>query len=174
MKSLTFKKTFKPFTRAVSPFFKVNSSPSATISAFELGSVVGISVGVVDVDVGEVGVGIRFGGVRWVNTKYPVIPATTIIPIITAIFINPFWFINLMKKFLLPFQNMVRADLFSGSLAVWNVRGGAARNFSHPPLKPREARQNSVRAIFRIHRQLGKCKFEEVSSRRETRRSHRI
>src|SRR3989344_4112132 len=28
---------------------------------------------------------------------------------------------NLMKKFLLPFQNMVRADLFSGSLAVWNA-----------------------------------------------------
>jgi hypothetical protein len=24
-----------------------------------------------------------------------------------------------MKKFLLPFQNMVRADLFLGSLAVW-------------------------------------------------------
>jgi len=32
------------------------------------------------------------------------------------------------------------------------VRGGAARNFSHPPLKPRKARQNSVRAISRIHR----------------------
>ena len=28
-----------------------------------------------------------------------------------------------MKKFLLPFQNMVRADLFSGSLAVWNALG---------------------------------------------------
>ena len=28
-----------------------------------------------------------------------------------------------MKKFLLPFQNMVRADLFSGSLAVWDARG---------------------------------------------------
>jgi|GEM_PF-5218289 len=35
--------------------------------------------------------------------------------------------INLMiKKFLLPLQNMVRADLFLGSLAVWNFRGGAA------------------------------------------------
>ena len=31
-----------------------------------------------------------------------------------------------MKKFLFPFQNMVQADLFSGSLAVWSVRGGAA------------------------------------------------
>ena len=28
-----------------------------------------------------------------------------------------------MKKFLLPLQNMVRADLFPGSLAVWNARG---------------------------------------------------
>ena len=28
-----------------------------------------------------------------------------------------------MEKFLLPFQNMVRADLFSGSLAVWNALG---------------------------------------------------
>jgi len=28
-----------------------------------------------------------------------------------------------MKKFLLPLQNTVRADLFLGSLAVWNVRG---------------------------------------------------
>ncbi|MBM2818291.1 MAG: hypothetical protein HW401_881 [Parcubacteria group bacterium] len=26
-----------------------------------------------------------------------------------------------MKKFLLPLQNRVRADLFSGSLAVWNA-----------------------------------------------------
>ncbi len=28
-----------------------------------------------------------------------------------------------MKKFLLPLQNMVRADLFSGSLVVLGVRG---------------------------------------------------
>src|SRR3990167_9905058 len=28
-----------------------------------------------------------------------------------------------MKKFLLPLQNIVRADLFSGSLAVWNALG---------------------------------------------------
>ena len=33
-----------------------------------------------------------------------------------------------MKKFLLPFQNMVRADLFSGSLAVWNALGFAFHN----------------------------------------------
>jgi len=41
---------------------------------------------------------------------------------------------QLLKKFLLPLQNMVRADLFSGSLAVWNVRGGAAHfaRFPHP------------------------------------------
>jgi len=37
-----------------------------------------------------------------------------------------------MKKFLLPLQNMVRADLFSGSLAVWSTSGGAAP-FALPP-----------------------------------------
>jgi len=61
----------------------------------------------------------------------------------------------MIKKFLSPFQNMVRADLFSGSLAVWNVRGGAAH---FVPPEPRFARPNSVRAIFRIHRNLEKCK----------------
>ena len=35
---------------------------------------------------------------------------------------NYFDLIKLIKKILLPFQNMVRADLFSGSLAVWNLR----------------------------------------------------
>ena len=45
---------------------------------------------------------------------------------------------NFMKKFLLPLQNMVRADLFSGSLAVWSVRGEAA-HFAppHPSRAPR-------------------------------------
>ena len=37
-----------------------------------------------------------------------------------------------MKKFLLPLQNMVRDDLFSGSLAVWNVCGFAVM----PPFTP--------------------------------------
>ena len=37
-----------------------------------------------------------------------------------------------MKKFLLPFQNMVRADLFSGSLAVWNLRSEIF--FARPPI----------------------------------------
>jgi len=82
-----------------------------------------------------------------------------------------------MKKFLLPFQNMIRADLFAGSLAVWNALGFLI-HFAHPPdsSEPRCARrgQNSVRANLRIHRQLGKCKLEEVSSRRETRRLARI
>src|SRR3989338_1863197 len=43
-----------------------------------------------------------------------------------------------MKNFLLPLQNMVRADLFSGSLAVWSVRGEAA-HFAppHPSRAPR-------------------------------------
>ena len=31
-----------------------------------------------------------------------------------------------MKKFLLPLQNMVQADLFSGSLAVWKDCSEAA------------------------------------------------
>ena len=44
-----------------------------------------------------------------------------------------------MKKFLLPLQNMVRADLFSSSLAVWSVRGGAAHfaRQPHPSRAPR-------------------------------------
>jgi hypothetical protein len=71
----------------------------------------------------------------------------------------------LIKKFLLPFQNMVRANLFSGSLAVWNFRGEA----TYPPAQsePRKARRgNSVRAILRIHRQLGFCKRLEAASLR--------
>src|SRR3989344_4834072 len=46
---------------------------------------------------------------------------------------------KLMKKFLLPFQNMVRADLFSGSLAVWNALGFAF-HFARPPIPSRAAR----------------------------------
>jgi len=81
----------------------------------------------------------------------------------------------MIKKFLLPLQNVVRADLFSGSLAVWNFRGRAA-HFCPPALsEPRKARRgNSVRAILRIHRQLGFCKWIEEASRRQSRRSARI
>ena len=43
-----------------------------------------------------------------------------------------------MKKFLLPFQNMVRADLFSDSLAVWNLRSGIF--FTRPPIPSRALR----------------------------------
>jgi len=43
-----------------------------------------------------------------------------------------------MKKFLLPFQNMVRADLFLGSLAVWNIRSGI--HFARPPMPSRALR----------------------------------
>ena len=96
MKSFTFKKTFKSFTRAVSPFFKVNSSPSETIFAFKLGSVVNACVDLVGVG----GVGVGAGIICWLNTKYPAIPTTTIIPIIIAMFTNPFLFINfIIKKF---------------------------------------------------------------------------
>ncbi|MBI2623845.1 MAG: hypothetical protein HYW65_04765 [Candidatus Liptonbacteria bacterium] len=71
-----------------------------------------------------------------------------------------------MKKFLLPFQNMVRADLFSGYLAVWNFFGGAA-HFCPVTSEPRKARRgNSVRAILRIHRQLEFFKPEEAASLR--------
>jgi hypothetical protein len=44
-----------------------------------------------------------------------------------------------MKKFLLPFQNMVRADLFSGSLAVWNALGFRI-HFARPPIPSRAVR----------------------------------
>ena len=70
------------------------------------------------------------------------------------------------KKFLLPLQNMVRADLFSGSLAVWSVRRGAA-HFCPATPEPRKARRgNAVRAIFKIHRQKGFCKCELPASLR--------
>ena len=44
-----------------------------------------------------------------------------------------------MKKFLLPFRNMVRADLFSGSLAVWNALGFRI-HFARPPIPSRALR----------------------------------
>jgi len=72
----------------------------------------------------------------------------------------------MFKKFLLPLHNMVRADLFSGSLAVWNFRGGAA-HFCPATSEPRGARRgNSVRAILRIHRQTGFFKRLEAASLR--------
>ena len=46
---------------------------------------------------------------------------------------------KLIKKFLLPFQNMIRADLFSGSLAVWNALGFAI-HFARPPIPSRALR----------------------------------
>ncbi|NBV76738.1 hypothetical protein EBR66_01045 [bacterium] len=81
----------------------------------------------------------------------------------------------MIKKFLLPLKNMIRADLFSGSLAVWNVRGGAA-HFCLARPEPREARRglNSVRAILIIHRQLEFFKQVPFASRRLCRLSARI
>ena len=71
-----------------------------------------------------------------------------------------------MKKFLLPLQNMVRVDLFSGSLAVWSVRGGAI-HFCLATPEPRGARRgNAVRAISKIHRQKGFCKQKLSASLR--------
>jgi len=53
-------------------------------------------VGVVNVDVGGVEVGVRAGEViaRWFKTKYPAIPARTTTPtIIIKTLANPFWLI---------------------------------------------------------------------------------
>ena len=44
-----------------------------------------------------------------------------------------------MKKFLLPFQIMFRADLFSGSLAVWNALDFEI-HFARPPIPSRTQR----------------------------------
>ncbi|MCC6198726.1 hypothetical protein IT401_00725 [Candidatus Nomurabacteria bacterium] len=68
----------------------------------------------------------------------------------------------MIKKFLLPLQNMVRADLFSGFLAVWNFRGGAAHFCPPAQSEPRKARRgNSVRTILRIHRNKSGFKFPQ-------------
>ena len=53
-----------------------------------------------------------------------------------------------MKKFLLPFQNMVRADLFSGSLAVWNALGFRI-HFARPPI-PSRAQRGEKRIPFEL------------------------
>ena len=54
-----------------------------------------------------------------------------------------------MKKFLLPFQNMVRADLFSGFLAVWNLRFGIF--FARPPIpSPFDFAQDEDRIPFEL------------------------
>ncbi len=49
-----------------------------------------------------------------------------------------------MKKFLLPFPNMIRADLFSGSLAVWNFLDGAVRIFCPPDPSPPQAGEDRI------------------------------
>jgi len=53
-----------------------------------------------------------------------------------------------MKKFLLPFQNMVRADLFSGSLAVWNALGFRIHS-ACPPI-PSRAQRGEERIPFEL------------------------
>ena len=52
-----------------------------------------------------------------------------------------------MKKFLLPLQNMIRANLFPGSLAVWSVRGEAA-HFALP--HPSRALRGEGRIPFEL------------------------
>jgi len=85
---------------------------------------------------------------------------------------------NKMKKFLLPFpqyhslreitgQAKYGSSRFVRQLAdqvFWQfgICGGAAPNFTRPLFSsrpPLAERANSVRAIFRIHRQMGKRKF---------------
>src|SRR3990167_1716917 len=46
---------------------------------------------------------------------------------------------KLMKKFLFPFKNMFRADLFSGSWAFWNALGFRI-HFARPPIPSRALR----------------------------------
>ena len=53
-----------------------------------------------------------------------------------------------MKKFLLPFQNMVRADLFSGFLAIWNALGFRI-HFARPPI-PSRAQRGEDRIPFEL------------------------
>jgi len=53
-----------------------------------------------------------------------------------------------MKKFLLPFQNMIRADLFSGSLAVWNFLDGKILIFCPPD--PSRAKRGEDRIPFEL------------------------
>jgi len=57
------------------------------------------------------------------------------------------YFQDFSKKFLLPLQNMIRADLFSGSLVVWSVRGGAA-HFAPP--HPSRALRGEGRIPFEL------------------------
>ena len=84
-----------------------------------------------------------------------------------------------MKKFLLPLQNMVQADLFSGSLAVWNALGFRI-HFARPliPSPDCEAIADEDRIPFELIQEYTanweNANFEEDSSRRVPRRSARI
>jgi len=81
-----------------------------------------------------------------------------------------------MKKFLLPLQNMVQADLFSGSLAVWNALGFRI-HFARPSI-PSRAERGEERIPFELFQEYTanweNANFEEDSSRRVPRRSARI
>ena len=75
-----------------------------------------------------------------------------------------------MKKFLLPFQNMVRADLFSGSLAVWNAEFGLARIFSLPD--PSRAPRGEDRIPFELFLEYT-AKWENANLKRSARGARR-
>src|SRR3989344_8896785 len=74
-----------------------------------------------------------------------------------------------MKKFPLPFQNMIRADLFSGSLAVWNALGFAFY-FARPPI-PSRAQRGEERTPFELFQEytakIRNSNFRQKYGRRE-------
>ncbi|MDO8663946.1 MAG: hypothetical protein Q7K44_00100 [Candidatus Liptonbacteria bacterium] len=79
-----------------------------------------------------------------------------------------------MKKFLLPFQNMVRADLFSGSLAVWNALGFAIQ-FARPihPSPDCEAIADEERIPFELFQEYT-ANWENANLKRSARGAFRV
>ena len=75
-----------------------------------------------------------------------------------------------MKKFILPFQNMVRADLFSGSLAVWNTLGFRI-HFARPPI-PSRAPRGEDRIPFELIQEYT-ANWENASLKRSARGARR-
>ena len=77
-----------------------------------------------------------------------------------------------MKKFFLTFQNMVRTDLFSGSLAVWNALGFRI-HFARPPIpSPFDEAQGEGRIPFDLFQEYT-AKWENASLQRLARGARR-
>ncbi|MBI4812369.1 hypothetical protein HY798_02955 [Candidatus Falkowbacteria bacterium] len=75
-----------------------------------------------------------------------------------------------MKKFLLPLQNMVRADLFSGFLAVWNALGFRI-HFARPPI-PSRAQRGEDRIPFELFQEYT-ASWENANLQRSARGARR-